>query len=245
MAVRLLSLHGYASIDSPGCWRSFCILILHKEADTGPALLPPALCWGRQQTFRHVLMWRSWTACAASVVNDLIKTSENSQWRPPVKPFMSFQDHQSSWNWFPPPSFFEQYIHFVSEGYLPTCFTGHSILSDILKSLVIRYEALRCARVYQISGAAGSIDWDKNRKEDFMLKIQSKSRATSAASHLGLICRDEVWSAASTSDLRGEQTSICIQGNIITSRCLKLQGPVSGSKKFCGAVRDFWRVNPK
>lgn len=75
---------------------------------------------------------------------------------------------------------------------------------DILQSLLIQYQLgktlhCHCAHVYQISGAPGRIDWDKNRKEDSMLKIQSKSRATSAVSHLGLICQYEVWSVTSAS----------------------------------------------
>lgn len=36
------------------------------------------------------------------------------------------------------------------------------------------------------------IDQDWNQKEEPMLKIESKSRATSAESHLGLICRYEM-----------------------------------------------------
>lgn len=55
------------------------------------------------------------------------------------------------------------------------------------------------AHVYQINGTPSEIDWDKNRKEDSMLKIQSKSRATSAEAHLGLIRRYEVWTVTLTS----------------------------------------------
>lgn len=66
------------------------------------------------------------------------------------------------------------------------------------------------AHVYQINGTPGKIDWDKNRKEDSMPKIQSKSRATSAESHLGLICRYEVcglrlWQAGTPMGLWGNK----------------------------------------
>lgn len=112
------------------------------------------------------------------------------------------------------------------EDYLLTCLSSHSILMDIPHSLsdsisTWQNSALPLPLMFIRSMARpAKIDWDKNRKEDSMLKIQSESRATSAESHLGLIGRYEVWTATLTSryisGLKGGNIHrYCIRENII------------------------------
>ncbi|KAM3625115.1 uncharacterized protein V6R79_007059, partial [Siganus canaliculatus] len=49
--------------------------------------------------------------------------------------------------------------------------------------------AAAAARVHQINATPAKIDWGGNRKDESVLKILSKAKATSAESCLGLICR--------------------------------------------------------
>lgn len=105
------------------------------------------------------------------------------------------------------------------------------------------------ARAYQISGTPSKIDWDKNRKEDSVLKIQSKSRATSAEPHLRLICWYEVWTSRYTLGLWGNKHQYCIEDNItwFISQCLKFLGSfllgLLYRTNYRGDLADFWRVN--
>lgn len=76
-----------------------------------------------------------------------------------------------------------------------TCASSHSILMDnrrFTSDPISGWQMPAAAHVYQINAVPGKIDWDKNPKEESMDEIQSTSRATSAESHLGLICRYEV-----------------------------------------------------
>lgn len=68
--------------------------------------------------------------------------------------------------------------------------SSHSILMNILHSSLIQYQlgntggTAAAAHFYQINGTPNKIDWDENQRKPHISKIRSKSKATSAESHL-------------------------------------------------------------